>query len=171
MKLTGKQVAILVEDLYQDLEVWYPYYRLKEAGAEVILVGRDKKNYVGKYGYPLTADTLITNVKVDDFDAVLIPGGFAPDLMRKTRDMIEFVLAMHNAGKVVAAICHGVWIPASAGILQGKTATCYYAIADDITNAGAQYVDKEVVVDGNLITARTPEDLPGFCREIIKALA
>ena len=162
---------MLCEDLYQDQEVWYPYFRLLEEGYTVDFIGRDKLEYTGKYGYPLQANKLITECTVEEYDAVIIPGGFAPDLMRKDQTMITFVADMSAAGKLVASICHGAWIPASADILKGKRATCYYAIADDIRNAGANYVDEEVVVDGNLITSRTPNDLPAFCRAIINVLA
>lgn len=165
-----KTIAILIEDLYQDLEVWYPYYRLQEAGHQAHFIGREKSDYTGKFGYPLHATKLIKGITVQEYDAVIIPGGFAPDLMRKSRAMIDFVRAMSEANKIVAAICHGAWIPASAGILKDRQATCYYAIADDIIHAGAHYTDQPVVVDGNVITSRQPGDLPQFCQAILAAL-
>ena len=157
-----KTVAILVENLYQELEVWYPLLRLKEAGHQVLVVGPKKQVYKSKFGYEISAD---------DFDAVIIPGGFAPDLMRREPRMAKFVREIFFAGKPVAAICHGLWMCVSAGILKGKKATCFFAIKDDVVNAGATYVDKEVVVDGNLISSRKPEDLPSFMKELLKQLA
>ncbi|MDP3971221.1 MAG: type 1 glutamine amidotransferase domain-containing protein [bacterium] len=171
MESSNKRVAILVEDLYQDLELWYPFYRLREEGIKPVIVGIKKAHkYKGKYGYPVESDIDIKEAKIDEFDAVLIPGGFAPDLMRKNRDMIDFVKDMNTAGKLVASICHGAWMLASAGIIQGKKCTCYDAIADDIINAGGIYSDEEVVVDGNIITSRKPDDLPAFCQAIISKL-
>lgn len=171
MKLSKGKIAILVLDTYQDLEVWYPYYRFKEEGAEVCLVGAEKgKEYKGKYGYPAIAEKGINTVLAKDFDAVLIPGGFAPDYMRRIPAMVEFVRDMYDSGKIVAAICHGVWMLASADILKGKRVTSFFAIKDDIKNAGAEWVDEEVVKDGNIITSRKPEDLPFFCKKIIEAL-
>ena len=171
MNLQGKTVAILVEDLYQDLEVWYPYYRLKEEGAKVITVGSgSKENYVGKYGYPVKADTEASKVKVDEIDGIIIPGGFAPDMMRRHKAVINLVQEAGRKGKVIASICHGGWVLCSTDLLKGKKATCFFAIKDDVINAGAKYVDQEVCVDGNLITSRMPDDLPAFMRETIKAL-
>ena len=171
MTLKGKTVAILVEDIYQDLEVWYPLLRLKEEGAEVLVVGSGRtNNFTGKYGYPIEADCSAAEVDTNDIDGVVVPGGFAPDLMRRYPAMISFVRDAFNAGKVTASICHGGWILVSAGILKGKKVTSFYAIRDDIVNAGAEYLDEEVVVDGNLITSRKPEDLPAFLKKIITAL-
>lgn len=171
MALKGKKVFILVENLYQELEVWYPYYRLKEEGAQVIAVGTGSaKNYTSKFGYPITADFSAEEAKAKDCDAVVIPGGYAPDILRRYPAILKLVKEAFEQGKVVAAICHAGWVLASAGILKGKRATCFSAIKDDIIHAGARYEDKEVVVDGNLITSRKPDDLPAFCREIIKAL-
>jgi protease I len=170
MDLKGKRVAILVEDVYQELEVWYPLYRLKEAGAEVVTLGTGKKDYKSKLGYPITADAKVDDAKIADFDAVIVPGGFAPDYMRRYEGPARFVREMFNAGKVVAAICNGLWIPASAGILRGKKATGYFSIKDDMVNAGAEYVDQEVCVDANLVSSRNPNDLPAFMREIIRLL-
>ncbi len=166
-----KTIAIFIEDQYQDLEVWYPYLRLREAGFIVWLVAKEQKTYVGKYGYPAQPDKLISDLTVEDINAVIIPGGFAPDHMRKYPDIIDFVKQANDQNKTVASICHGAWILASANILRGKQATCYFAIADDIKNAGANYVDQEVVQDGNLITARKPDDLPAFCKTIIATLS
>ncbi len=171
MKLTGKKVAILLERDYQDMEVWYPAFRLKEEGAAVLLVGTTAKEYKGKFGYPATADVLIDQLRPADVDAVVIPGGWAPDFLRRFETVLEFVREVHRAGKPVAAICHAGWVLASAGILKGKTATSFSAIKDDVVNAGARWVDQEVVVDGNLITARKPDDLPAFCRELIARLS
>lgn len=172
MSLKGKKIAIFVEQDYQDVELWFTYYRLIEEGIEVKIVGPGTASeYKGKYGYPAQVDANVSEISVDDFDAVMIPGGFAPDLMRKSDEMIKFVKEMYDAGKVVAAICHGVWIPASAGILKEKIATCYHAIKDDIKNAGAEYVDEPVVVDDNLITSRKPDDLPQFVQAIMKGMA
>lgn len=171
MMLKGKKVVILVEDLYQDLEVWYPYLRLKEEGATVYAVGSGRtKGFTGKYGYPIEADLSAEEVDVEEIDGLIVPGGYAPDIMRRYPPMISLVRKAYEKDKVVAAICHGGWMLVSAGILKGKKATAFSAIKDDMVNAGALFVDEEVVVDGRLITSRKPEDLPAFVREIIKAL-
>jgi protease I len=171
MELKGKRVAILVEQQYQELEVWYPYYRLKEAGAEVVTLGTGEKSYPSKLGYPVTADRDVHTARAGDYDGVVVPGGFAPDFMRRHEGPARFVREMHDAGKVVAAICHGLWIPASAGILKGLTVTSFFAIQDDLIHAGAKWVDQEVCVDGMLVTARKPDDLPAFLRETIRLLS
>ncbi|MFH1645129.1 MAG: type 1 glutamine amidotransferase domain-containing protein [Candidatus Omnitrophota bacterium] len=165
------KVAMLVEDHYQVLEVWYPYLRLAEDGIETVLVGTGKKQvYDSKEGYPAEVSMAIQDVKVGDFDAVVIPGGFAPDILRRYPEVNEFVKHMFDSGKVVAGICHGGWVLCSAGILKGKKATAFFAIKDDMVNAGCEFVDAEVVVDGNLITSRNPFDLSAFCKEIIRKL-
>lgn len=162
------KVAILVEDHYQVLEVWYPYLRFREAGIDAVLVGTGKKEYKSKEGYPAHEDISIKKANAGDFCAVVIPGGFAPDILRRYKEVNSFVKEMFKKKKVVAGICHGGWVLVSAGILRGKKATAFSAIKDDMINAGAKFLDKEVVVDGNLITSRNPYDLPAFCREIIK---
>jgi protease I len=171
MGLTGKRVAILVENFYEDLELWYPYYRLKEEAAEVTLLGTGKGTYTSKHGYPAEEDLLVDDVRAADYDAVVIPGGYSPDHMRRHPPMIDFVRQAHDHGAVIAFICHGGWVPISAGILHGRTATSFFAIKDDLVNAGANWVDAEVVRDGNLISSRTPKDLPAFMRAILEALA
>lgn len=171
MQLEGKRVAVLAENNYQELELWYPLLRLREAGAEVFVVGTGSGDtYTSKLGYPVPVDIEAGQVSADDLDAVVIPGGYAPDLMRRYPAMVNLVREASEQGKVVAAICHAGWMLASAGVLEGKRATCFYAIKDDMVNAGATYVDAEVVQDGNLITSRVPSDLPAFCRAIIGAL-
>jgi len=165
------RVAILIEDFYQDLEVWYPLLRLREEGFEVVTVEPNgRKEYRGKNGYPIVVDKRIDEVRAGDFNAVVIPGGWAPDKLRLSQKVLDFVKALHDAGKVVASICHGGWVLASAGICKGRTLTSYIAIKDDLVNAGAKFVDREVVRDGFLITSRKPDDLPAFCREIIETL-
>lgn len=165
------KVATLIENQYQDLEVWFPALRLKEEGFEIAFVGTGTQNsYNGKYGYPAKEDLSIKDANIKDFDAVIVPGGFAPDFLRRHLEINNFVRDMFKAGKLVAAICHGPWVLISAGILKGKKATCFSGIKDDVANAGADYIDAEVVVDANLITSRKPEDLPAFCREIIEYL-
>lgn len=171
MELTGKRVAILAEELYEDLELWYPALRLREAGAEVKIIGSGSATmYHSKYGYAVTQDAAAADVSADDFDAVVVPGGYAPDRLRRYPAVLDLVREVFEAGKVVAMICHAAWVPISAGILKGRTATCVPAIKDDLINAGATYVDQEVVVDGNLVSSRRPADLPAFCRAIIAGL-
>jgi protease I len=170
-RLQGKRVAIFAEDLYEDLELWYPLLRLKEEGAETVVVGPgDAKEHHGKYGYPVSVDKGIQEVNVEQFDAVVIPGGYAPDRMRRHAAMVAFVREMAQQGKVVAAICHAGWMLASAEVVAGKTVTSFFAIKDDLVHAGAIYKDAEVVVDSNLITSRKPADLPAFLTAIITAL-
>lgn len=165
-----KKVAVLVEDQYQVLEVWYPYLRLREEGITTVLVGTGKKEYKSKEGYPAVEELTIKGARADDFDAVVIPGGYAPDILRRHEEINKFVKYMFQKGKIAAAICHGGWVLVSAGILKGKKVTGFSAIKDDLINAGAEYLDKEVVVDGQLITSRNPYDLPVFCKEIISKL-
>jgi protease I len=172
MRLEGKRIAVLVADLYQEMEVWYPLLRFREEGAQTIAVGAEAgKTYASKRGYPVVADRSVAEVSATDFDAVIIPGGWAPDALRQDERVLKFVREMDRSAKVVAAICHAGWVLCSAGILRGRKATCFVAIKDDLINAGANYTDEEVVVDGNLITSRVPTDLPAFCREVAKALA
>jgi protease I len=171
MELTGKRAAILVEQQYQEMEVWYPLYRLREAGCKVTVVGPEGgQTYPSKLGYPAKSDKAARDVSADDFDVVVVPGGFAPDFMRRTEAMIRLVSDMAEQGKVVAAICHGPWVLCSTQALKGRKATCFFAIKDDVINAGAKYADAEVVRDGNLITSRKPDDLPAFVQAIIQAV-
>lgn len=165
-----KKVAVLVEDNYQVLEVWYPYLRLCEEAIETVFVGTGKESYYSKEGYPVKEEVSIKEVKADDYCGVIIPGGYAPDILRRYSQVNEFVREIYKAGKLTAAICHGGWVLVSAGVLKDKKATCFCAIKDDLVNAGAQFMDREVVVDNNLITSRNPYDLPVFCKEIIKFL-
>ncbi len=166
-----KRIAILVDESYQVLEVWYPIYRLREEGYEVLTVGNGTKDtFPSKEGYPCKIDRSIDAIKAADFDAVVIPGGWAPDFLRRYPKIVQFVKDLNASGKVVASICHGGWMLVSADCVRGKRATCFFAIKDDIIAAGAQYVDAETVVDGNLITARKPDDLPEFVKQIIKKL-
>ena len=172
MDLTGKRVALLVEEEYQELEVWYPNLRLQEAGATVTAVGSGRKTTFGsKLGYPIDADVSAHDVSADDFDAVIVPGGFAPDYMRLCPAMVGLVKSAYEDGKLVASICHGGWMLVSAGAVKGRRATGYDPIRVDVENAGGTWVDEEVVIDGNVITSRTPPDLPAFAREIVRYLA
>jgi protease I len=171
MELTGKRAAILVEQQYQEMEVWYPVYRLREAGCKVTLVGPDAgQTYPSKLGYPAKSDKGARDVSADDFDLVVVPGGFAPDFIRRSEAMVRLVSDMAEQGKVVAAICHGPWVLCSTQALKGRKATCFFAIKDDVINAGAKYTDAEVVRDGNLITSRKPDDLPAFLQAILQAV-
>jgi protease I len=171
MSLGGKRIAILAENMYQEMELWVPYYRLKEEGAEVKVVGAGgAKSYASKHGYPVNVDVQAEQVKAEEFDAVVIPGGYAPDMMRRHEAMVRLVRDANRLGKPVAAICHAGWMLVSAGIVSGRNATCFFSIKDDLVAAGAKWQDAEVVVDGNLITSRKPDDLPAFCRAIVKSL-
>jgi protease I len=171
MELQGKRAAVLVEQMYQEMEVWYPIYRLREAGCRVIVVGPEAgQNYPSKLGYPVKSDKAAKDVSADDFDLVVIPGGYAPDHLRRHDAMIRLVSAMAEQNKVVAAICHGPWLLCSTQALKGRKATCFFAIKDDVINAGGKYVDAEVIRDGNLITSRKPDDLPAFMQTILQAM-
>lgn len=171
MSLKGISVAILVEQQYQEMEVWYPHYRLIEAGARSVLIGPEAgKSYPSKLGYPAKAEVSIDQVRAEDFDGVVLPGGFAPDFLRRNPAMIAFTQKMADQGKVLAAICHGPWMLCSTTALRGKRATCFFAIKDDVINAGARYEDAEVVRDGNVITSRKPDDLPAFMTTFMDAL-
>ena len=166
-----KTVAMLVEQDYQDLEVWYPVLRLREAGHKVLLVGTGTaETYKGKFGYPAKVDTTADKLTAKDLDGIVVPGGWAPDFLRRHKSVTDLVRDCHVQGKVVGAICHAGWVLVSAGILKGRTITCFSAIKDDVEAAGAAWVDREVQVDGRLVTARKPDDLPAFCREILKLL-
>ena len=171
MELNGKRFIIFVEEMFNDQEFWYPYYRLKEAGAEVVVVGSGSAmNYKGKAGTTTSVDASANEVSTLEFDGLVIPGGYAPDIMRRYPKMVQLVKDFFEEKKLVATICHAGWMLASAGILHGKTVTSFFAIKDDLINAGANWIDEEVVVDGNLITSRTPDDLPAFMRAIIKSM-
>ena len=167
----SKKLAILAEDLYQVLEVWYPILRLREAGIEPVIVGTGtKESYGSKEGYPVKVDISIDKVSAKDFDGVIIPGGYAPDILRRYPKVVQLVKDIDAQGKVVGSICHGGWLLVSADIVKGRKFTCFFAIKDDVIAAGGKYFDQEVVVDKNLVTSRKPEDLTAFMVEIIQLL-
>jgi protease I len=170
--LQGKRVAVLVEKLYEDLELWYPVLRLREAGCAVTIVGpKAGESYPSKHGYPAKADSSASEVKADDFDAIIIPGGYSPDHMRRCKPMVDLVTQAGRQGKVLAAICHGGWMLCSARCLKGRRVTGFFSIRDDVENAGGLWEDSPCVRDGNLVTSRTPDDLPAFMQGVFAALA
>lgn len=168
LPLAGKRVLCFTGDIYEDLELWYPKLRLIEAGAEFVLAGEEAgRKYAGKNGYPCISDIAIDDVKCSQFDALVVPGGFMPDKLRRLPRVLEIVREFFMAGKPVAAICHGGWIPISAGIYDGVRVTGSPGIKDDLVNAGAIFEDAAVVVDRNSVSSRRPDDLPDFCRALI----
>ena len=166
----NKNVLAIVGDIYEDLELWYPKLRLEEAGYATHLAGEELRVYAGKHGYPAKADMLVSKAKSEDYAGLLIPGGFMPDKLRRNADVLRLTREFHQQGKLIAFICHGGWIPISAKILKGKRATGTVAIKDDLENAGALWVDEPVVIDGNLISSRTPKDLAPFAAARVKYL-
>jgi protease I len=169
--LAGKRILMFVGDIYEDLELWYPKLRLAEAGAQVTVAGAEAgQSYSGKNGYPCVADAAIARVQSRDFDGVVVPGGFMPDKLRRDPQVLRLVQEFANAGKLVAAICHGGWIPISARVYQGVRVTGSPGIKDDLVNAGATWVDAPVVIDRHFVSSRKPDDLPDFCRGILQVL-
>jgi protease I len=172
MQLSGKKVALLVDNIYQEMEVWYPLYRLREAGAQVVTVGaKAGETYTSKLGYPVHCDKSYDEVSASQFDGVVVPGGYAPDHIRRHAKANQLVHDIDAQGKLVAAICHAAWVLCSADMLKGRKATSFFAIKDDVIHAGAEWSDAEVVIDRNLVTSRKPDDLPAFCRAMISVLA
>jgi protease I len=166
------KVGILVEDLYEELELWYPHYRLIEAGHQPILIGPEKGTFHGKRGhYPARVDARAGDLAPRDIDALVIPGGYAPDRMRRSETMIALARDVAAANKPVAAICHAAWMLISAGLVEGHELTSFASVRDDVVNAGGKWVDAPVVVDGKLITSRTPDDLPVFTTALLDMLA
>ena len=170
MTLQNKTILFFAGPLYEDLELWYPKIRLEEEGARTVVAGTGEKTYQGKRGYPLTVDTSVDQISAEDFDGLVIPGGYAPDIMRRSQKLLQLTRDIYQAGKPVAFICHAGWVPISAGIVRGKRGTSVGAIKDDLVNAGMLWEDSAVVVDGNLISSRTPADLPKFMKALIAAL-
>ena len=171
-QLAGKRILTFVGDSYEDLELWYPKLRLIEAGAEVVVAGqREATEYQGKNGYPCTSDEAIARMRASDFDGVVVPGGFMPDKLRRDPDVLQLIRDFDAAGKLIAAICHGGWIPISAGVYRGVRVTGSLGIKDDLVNAGAAWEDAAVVIDRHFVSSRKPEDLPDFCRGILSVLS
>jgi protease I len=169
--MPSRPVLAFVDDLYEDLELWYPKLRLEEAGHATRLAGPALRAFTGKHGYPAAADLLLGDARSEDFAGLLIPGGFMPDKLRRDARVLQLTREFFEAGKLVAFICHGGWIPISARLLRGRRATGSLGIKDDLENAGAIWVDEPVVVDGNLISSRTPRDLAPFAAALVKFLA
>ncbi len=166
-----KTIAILIEDMFDENELIYPYYRLLEEGFEVHLVGPEKdKTFKSKSGLEKQSTHSSKEISAKDYDGLVIPGGFSPDYMRRTKETVEFVKEMNKAEKPIAAICHGPWMLASADALRDKKVTSFPSLKDDLENAGGEYLDEEVVVDGNLVTSRRPGDLPAFMKATIEKL-
>lgn len=171
MKLQNKRIAYLVEDGFEDLEFWVPVMRLREEGAKVVIVGPRLERYRGKYRLEASADVEVNDVCAEEFDGLVIPGGWAPDKLRRYPQIVELVRNVYQQGKIVAAICHAGSVLISAGILRGHKATGSLGIRDDLVNAGAEWVDEPSLRDGNLVWGRVVEDIPAFCRELVNALA
>lgn len=170
--LLHKRVLMFVGDIYEDLELWYPKLRLEEAGATVTVAGPEAGvKYAGKHGYPCVSDARIDDMIEADFDGLVVPGGFMPDVLRRDPAVLKLVADFHAADKLVAAICHGGWIPISAKVYMGVRVTGSPGIKDDLENAGAIFENASVVVDRHFVSSRRPGDLPDFCRAIIAVLA
>ncbi len=166
-----EKVLFFVENGYEDRELMYPYYRFQEAGYKVDVVGpRAKVTYKGEYGLTIESDFSAKDINIDDYVAIIIPGGRAPDRMRTNKGLVNLAEEAFQKGKVIAAICHGPQLLIEAGVVKGKKVTCYVSVSTDLKNAGGKYLNKSVVVDGNLVTSRFPADLPNFCRETLKLL-
>jgi protease I len=171
MRLKGKKVISLVHHDFEDLELWYPILRLREEGALVELAGEKAgETYIGKYGVPAEADFAFSDVNAADYDAILVPGGWAPDKLRRFPEVLEMVQHMEQEKKPIGQICHAGWVLISAKVLEGKKVTSTPGIKDDMENAGAEWIDEPVVVDGHLVSSRRPPDLPDYLREFIKVL-
>ncbi len=168
--MSQHRILFFVGDIYEDLELWYPLYRLQEAGAETVIAAETLGTFAGKHGYPCKAETLIEDMDESDFTALVIPGGFMPDQLRRNPKVLELTREFDRSNKLIAMICHAGWIPISAGILSGRTVTSTPGIKDDLVNAGANWVDQAVVVDGHILSARRPPDLPAFGKAIIEYL-
>jgi protease I len=172
LSLKGKRILIFVGDIYEDLELWYPKLRLIEAGAEVVVAGEKAGvTYAGKHSYPCVADAAIAEMQSEKFDGLVVPGGFMPDKLRRDAKVKSLVQEFAAAGKLVAAICHGGWIPISAGVYRGVRVTGSPGIKDDLINAGALWEDAAVVIDQNFVCSRKPDDLPAFCQGILQVMA
>jgi protease I len=170
--VAGRRVLMFVDDIYEDLELWYPKLRLIEAGVQVTVAGPAAgKTYRGKHGYPCQSDAAIDAMQAADFDGLVIPGGFMPDKLRRDAKVLSLVREFAAAGKLVAAICHGGWIAISAGVYRGVRVTGSLGIKDDLVNAGAVWEDAAVVVDRNFVSSRKPDDLPQFCQALLQVLA
>jgi protease I len=170
--LTGKRILTFVGDIYEDLELWYPKLRLTEAGATVVVAGeKAEAKYTGKNGYPCVSGAAIGRMRAGDFDGVVVPGGFMPDKLRRDRDVLQLIRDFDESGKLIAAICHGGWIPISAGVYRGVRVTGSPGIKDDLVNAGAVWQDAAVVIDRHFVSSRKPDDLPDFCRGILQVMA
>jgi protease I len=170
--LAGQRILMFVDDIYEDLELWYPKLRLIEAGAEVTLAGPEAGQvYKGKNGYPCKSDAQIAKMNSADFLGLVVPGGFMPDKLRRDPKVLSLVREFSTAGKLVAAICHGGWIPISAGVYRGVRVTGSPGIKDDLINAGAIWEDAPVVVDRHFVSSRKPDDLPQFSEGILQVLA
>jgi protease I len=167
-----RRVLMFVDDVYEDLELWYPKLRLQEAGLQVTVAGPQAgQKYSGKHGYPCRSDAAIDQMQAADFDGLVIPGGFMPDKLRRDPKVLALVREFATSGKLVAAICHGGWIAISAGVYRGVQVTGSPGIKDDLINAGAAWQDAEVVIDRNFVSSRKPDDLPAFCRAVLEVLA
>ena len=172
MRLQGKTIGVFVAAEVEDLEFWVPVMRLREEGAHVIVIGLSTKTIHGKHGLEMTPDVSIEEApKAEALDGLVIPGGWAPDKLRRNQSMLQLVRDMHRQGKIIGTICHGGWVPISAGIMRGHKATGSTGIKDDITNAGGIWVDEPAFREGNLVWGRVVEDIPAFCRELVAALA
>ena len=165
----SKKIAVLVADFVEEVEFIYPYYRLKEEGFEVVVISPGGKPVKGKKGLPISVDGGLELLK-DEYDAVYIPGGYAPDRLRRYEEILNFVRSMYESGKPVCSICHGPWVLISAGIVKGKRVTAYFAIKDDLVNAGAHYTGNPVEVDGNLITGTDPSAMPSLMRKFVEVV-
>jgi protease I len=169
--LKDKRLLMFVGEIYEDLEVWYPKLRMIEAGAAVMLVGPvAHATYLGKHGYPCISDAAICEVMTSNYDGLIVPGGFMPDKLRRDERVLEIVREFNEAKKLIAAVCHGGWIPISAGVYRGVRVTGSPGIKDDLVNAGAIWEDKSVVIDRHFVSSRKPDDLPDFCRGILEVL-